>query len=268
MTRRHVIGVDFSGARRAGDHIWIAAGTQTGGRVSLETCLPARDLPGGGRDRDPALAALTAFLASGRSAAAGLDFPFSLPDSLIAETRWEDFLRAFPGRYPDAESLRVACRDASGGRELKRRTDIAAKVPFSAYNLRLYRQTHAGIARVLRPLVEADAARVVPMQAPAPGKVLIAETCPASLLKRLGLYKPSYKGRGDPPQSARINLIKQLIQKRLLKKPQKSLRERMIEDDGGDAVDAMLAAIAAANLPRLRRAARDPVERIEGRVYF
>ena len=267
MTRRRVIGVDFSGAKRAGDHIWIAVGTQSRGRLTLDSCRPARELAGGARDRDPALAALVAFLASERRAAAGLDFPFSLPKSLIEETGWEDFLRAFPGRYPDAESLQADCRRAAGGRELKRRTDVEAKVPFSAYNLRLYRQTHAGIASVLLPLVECGAARVVPMQAPAPGKLLLAETCPASLLKRLELYTP-YKGRGDGLRDARLTLVNELVNKGLLSEPDKSLGERMIEDRGGDALDAAIAAIAAANLPFLRKAARDPVERIEGRVYF
>ena len=44
--------------------------------------------------------------------------------------------------------------------------------------------------------------------------------------------------------------------------------KRMIENTGGDALDAVLAAIATANLPRSRQATTDPVERIEGRVYF
>lgn len=267
MTRRRVIGVDFSGARQAGDHIWIAVGTQANGRLTLESCRPARDLPGGARDRHSALAALRAFLAGEKRAAAGLDFPFSLPRPLIPETRWVSFLHAFPGRYPDAESLREACRSAARGRELKRFTDIAAKVPFSPYNLRLYRQTHAGIAEVLLPLVQSDAARVVPIQAPVPGKVLLAETCPASLLKRLHLYAP-YKGRGEALRDRRRALIKKLENKGLLTEPNKSLSERLVDDRGGDALDAVLAAVVAANLPRLRGAAKDPVERIEGRIYF
>ena len=267
MTRRRVIGVDFSGARQAGDHIWIAVGTQANGGLTLESCRPARELSGGAGDRHSALAALRAFLAGERRAAAGLDFPFSLPRSLIHETRWESFLRAFPGRYPDAESLREACRIAAKGRELKRVTDIAARVPFSAYNLRLYRQTHAGIAEVLLPLVESGAARIVPMQAPAPGKVLIAETCPASLLKRLDLYAP-YKGRGGAMRDARQIKIKECQNNGLMTKTDKLLSEKIIEDRGGDALDAVLAAIATANLPRIPRAASDPVERIEGRIYF
>ena len=267
MTRRRVVGVDFSGARRAGDHIWIAAGTQQAGRLTLEACLPARELPGGARDRETALAALRDFLASERRGAAGLDFPFSLPRSLIEETEWRDFLRAFPARYPDPEALRTECRRAAGGREFKRCTDVEAKVPFSAYNLRLYRQTHAGIAELLLPLVESDAARVVPMQAPASGKALLAEICPASLLKRLDVYR-SYKGRGGALRDVRRALLKTLKDNGLVNEPDKSLAQRAIEDPGGDALDAVLAAVAAANLPRLRHAARDPVERIEGRVYF
>ncbi len=267
MTRRRVVGVDFSGARQAGDHIWIAAGTQRAGRLTLEACLPARELPGGARDRETALAALRDFLASERRAAAGLDFPFSLPRSLIEETEWRDFLRAFPARYPDPEALRTECRRAAGGREFKRCTDVEAKVPFSAYNLRLYRQTHAGIRSVLLPLVESGAARVIPMQAPATGRVLLAETCPASLLKRLGLYG-SYKGRGAALRDSRSRLLNTFINKGLLNRPDGPVWERIADDPGGDALDSVLAAIAAANLPRLRRAARDPVERIEGLIYF
>lgn len=267
MTRRRVLGVDFSGARQAGDHIWIAAGTQSGGRLSLESCHPARELSGGGRDRQSALAALTAFLKSERRAAAGLDFPFGLPRSLVDEDRWENFVRSFPRRYRDADCFREACRRAAAGRELKRRTDVEARVPFSAYNLRLYRQTYFGIVDVLLPLLDSTAASVVPMQPPKPGKVLLAETCPASLLKRLGLYVP-YKGRGGALNDARRSLINDIIDKGLLNEPDKLLAERIVGDPGGDALDAVLAAIAAANLPRLRRATTDPVERIEGRIYF
>ena len=267
MTRRRVLGVDFSGARRAGDHIWIAVGTHEGGRLSLESCRSARELPGGGRDRQSALAALVALLESERRAAAGLDFPFGLPRSLVAEEHWEDFVRAFPRRYPDADSLRKACRRAAAGRELKRRTDVEARVPFSAYNLRLYRQTYFGIAEVLLPLLDSAAASAIPMQPPTPGKVLLAETCPASLLKRLGLYVP-YKGRDRRFESSRMSIIESLINNNLICISKKSVYRRLIEDPGGDALDSAVAAVAAAHLPRLRQATTDLVERIEGRVYF
>lgn len=267
MTRRRVLGVDFSGARQAGDHIWIAAGTRSGGRLSLEGCRPARELSGGGRDRKSALAALKALLESERRAAAGLDFPFGLPRSLVAEERWEDFVRAFPRRYPDAGSFREACRRAAAWRELKRRTDVEARVPFSAYNLRLYRQTYFGIADVLLPLLDSGVARAVPMQPPAPGKVLLAETCPASLLKRLGLYVP-YKGRDRRFEHARSGIIEWLFTNNLLTIRKKEVYRSLIEDSGGDALDAVLAAIATANLPRLRQATTDPVEKVEGKVYF
>ncbi len=267
MTRRRVLGVDFSGARHAGDHIWIAVGTQNGGRLSLESCRPARGLPGGGRDRRSALAALNAFLESERRAAAGLDFPFGLPRPLVTERRWEDFVRAFPRRYPDAESFRAACRRAAAGRELKRRTDVEARVPFSAYNLRLYRQTYFGIAEVLLPLLNSAAASVVPMQPPASGKVLLAEICPASLLKRLGLYMP-YKGQGSHLRDARAEIVRSFYNSGLLNDIEKRIYNKIIGDPGGDALDAVLAAIATANLPRLHRPTHDPVERVEGRVYF
>ncbi len=267
MRRSRLVGVDFSGARDAGDRIWLAVATRDGGRVALDSCRPARTLAGGGKDRDAALAALAEFLSRERRAVAGLDFPFGLPAGLVAEARWEDFLRAFPERYPDAESFRAACMRGGAGRELRRRTDDTARVPFSAYNLRLYRQTYFGIAKVLRPLVESDAARVAPMQAPASGKVLLAEICPASLLKGLNLCRP-YKGRAGRLQENRNRIVTALIDSGLLVEPAKPLRETMVENRGGDALDAVLAAIAAAGVPGSYAAAPDAVERIEGRVYF
>ena len=59
-----------------------------------------------------------------------------------------------------------------------------------------------------------------------------------------------------------------MIDNGLVDRPDKSLLSLLIDDRGGDAVDAVLAAIAAAHLPRPRRATRDRVEGIEGRVYF
>ncbi len=168
---RRVHGVDFSGAVNAGNAIWIAGGAVTVRGLELEDCRPASALPSGTRKRDGALAALRIWIAAQGEAAIGLDFPFGLPWPLLrGYGSWEAFLRAFPSRHESPEAFRAHCRARSGGRELRRETDLAARTPFSPYNLRMYRQTWHGICDVLAPLVAAQAVCVPPMQPLQAGK--------------------------------------------------------------------------------------------------
>ena len=264
-----VIGVDFSGARDAGNAIWIASGTADGPHVRIETCTPASALPDGGAEKDRALAALVAFIADAGDAVIGLDFPFSLPAEMIPETRWEDFVGGFLARYPTPQAFRESCMKAANGKELKRRTDREARVPFSAYNLRLYRQTYEGIGRVLCPLVSEDRARVLPMQRRHPGKPSLAETCPASFLKREDLY-PSYKGPGEPPREARRHIVSTLVRRKLIAPLPRRIRTTVIDNKGGDALDSVIAAACAARAGCDPDAdtPRDALERIEARVFF
>ena len=267
--RSRVIGVDFSGARDAGNKIWIAEAIVTANGIEIESCQRARDLPGGAVDRESALRALVEHIAGQTDALAGFDFPFSLPATLIYDRSWEEFVFAFAQRYATPETFRDDCTDRGDGRELKRRTDVDARVPFSAYNLRLYRQTYWGIRDVLHPLIVNDAAWVIPMQRPRAGASVIAEICPASTLKREGLYG-SYKGRDHKFRMAREFIVEQLIERRALRKPGRSVLSKLLDDTGGDALDAVIAAIGAARVaadPGIMRP-RDNLDRIEARVYF
>ncbi len=78
-------GVDFSAAANAGRNIWIAAGRATGDGLTIEDCRPAERLPGGGRRRHQALAALREWIAGQGVAAIGMDFPFGLPLPLVRD---------------------------------------------------------------------------------------------------------------------------------------------------------------------------------------
>ena len=264
-----VLGVDFSGARDAGNKIWIAEAVVTGNGIEIESCRRARDLPGGAVDRESALRALVDYLAGKTDALAGLDFPFSLPVTMISESSWEEFVSAFARRYQTPEYFRDDCAERGDGHELKRRTDVEARVPFSAYNLRLYRQTYWGIRDVLRPLIADDAVRVIPMQTPRASAPVIAEICPASILKREGLYS-SYKGRGPRFRAARESIVDQLIERQTLRRPGEPILVKILEDTGGDALDAVIGAIGAARViadPDCMRP-RDELDRLEARVYF
>jgi hypothetical protein len=199
-----IFGVDFSGATDAGKKVWIACGVNEGTRLCIVECMRGDTLPGSAAGRERCLAALRDLIAAESACAFGLDFPFGLPRVLVAQADWKDFILSFPTMYPDAEAFRQACRSAAEGREHRRLTDRQSRTPFSPYNLRLYRQTYFGLREVLYPLVRDRQAAVLPMQRPCRDKAWVLEICPASTLKREGLY-PSVQGswstapRGEAP---------------------------------------------------------------------
>lgn len=262
--RSRVAGVDFSGARDAGKNIWIAEGTVTPKGVKIDGLTRAADLPGGAKAFEPAMTALLNHVATLADHVVGFDFPFSLPAELIAQDNWLYFIEDFASRYTTPAQFRDDCRRQTGGREYKRATDTEARVPWCAYNLRLYHQTWAGIRHILLPLSERDC-RMIPMQKPVQGKPLIAEICPASTLKTESLYVP-YKGRGDALRNARAEILREVTRRGLLSPIRGKLRNTILDNTGGDALDAVLSAVAAARIDN--PAPRNDLDRVECRVYF
>lgn len=179
------------------------------------------------------------------------------------------FAEGFGARYSTAEGFRASCRARHGGRELKRATDVCARVPFAGYNLRIYRQTYYGIRDVLAPLVVDERVAVVPMMAPQPDKALVMEVCPASALKRLALYR-SYKGRSTSHCEARAAVLDNLLAQPDLALTNGTLRGVMIADPEGDALDSFIAAAItfwAIQVPD-RLITGDAVALLEGRVFY
>ncbi len=266
--RNRIFGIDWSGARKAWKSAWIAQGQMISGKLQLEALLPGERLPGSGSDLHRFLAALVDWVAAQGHAVIGVDCPFGLPQHLVAGESWEEFIENFADRHPSPDRFQEWCVDAAGGRELKRLTDRAAKTPFSPYNLRMYKQTYWGIRGLLSPLVADGRVRVAPMQDPEAGRPLLAEVCPASTLARLGL-SGSYKGREPAMRSTREQILDGLVERRLLA-IEHTERRTAVENRGGDAIDAILATLAAATVPQ------EPPERIrasrreyatEGYVY-
>jgi len=210
------------------------------------------------------------FIGRANACALGLDFPFGLPQALVKHKKsWEEFVLSFPGDYFAPEEFRRLCREASGGHELKRITDIESQTPFSPYNLRLYRQTYHGIRDVLHPLVRDQLACVLPMQSALPGKPWILEICPASTLKRRGLYS-SYKGKTNAHHAARAFVLESLEATGPLSIPAQGVRSAILEDRGGDALDSVIAAFAtfrALRHPALLTVESSDAYALEGYVY-
>ncbi len=89
------------------------------------------------------------------------------------------------------------------------------------------------------------------------------------ILKRENLYG-SYKGQSRALRKARETIVEQLIERRLLRRPNASVVSLLLNDTGGDALDAVVAAVGAARVvanPGTMRP-RDALDRIEARVYF
>ena len=264
-----VIGIDFSGAKDAGKRIWIAEAEIGDRELRITSCRAATELPGSGLRREQCLPALVAWIAGQGPVTAGCDFPFGLPATMIDAPSWKDFALGLGERYANAERFMADCRRRAKRRELKRGCDRAARVPFAAYNLRIYRQTFHGIRDFLAPLVRDHGARVVPMQRCSPRQLRIIETCPASTLKAARLY-PSYKGKGAERHKARRAIVEGLTAIGLLPDLPAEIERVAIDNSGGDALDSIIAACATARCLKAGQFA-EPVDgtgRIEGRVYF
>lgn len=261
-------GVDFSGAQDAGRRIWISSGLIDGSRLRIMRTRPVCELPGGSPSRGAALAALRSFVQGERGGAFGLDFPFGLPRAVVPEPTWKEFVLAFNGRYPSAEAFRAGCRGLSE-QELRRATDYEAHTPWAAWNWRLYRQTYYGIGGVLAPLVREERVRVLPMEAPDGGLPSLLEICPASTLRRLGLAGLPYKrGSRMEGRAAREGILNGLIEDNGVALEPIPV-ERAAQDPGGDALDSILAAVAAYDAVSSNGlTTADANGRLEGRVYF
>jgi hypothetical protein len=261
-----ILGVDFSGASDAGRKIWIAEGRlPDGGAFELERCIPAMDLPAGGVRPGQAIPALVRHMAALGGARIGCDFPFSLPRDLIAARTWRSFALRYAGEFADANTFRSMMRSRHNGIEHKRMTDRIASTPFNAYNLRVYRQTWWGIAGVVSPLVRAGHAIVRPQQKLEPGKSILIEICPACTLKSIDLYPP-YKGREPGHRRARKRILDHFIDRGALVAPARRMRQLLLDNEGGDALDALIGAVATARADLTQEP--DLFQRLEGRVYF
>lgn len=271
MDRERVYGVDFSGAQDAGRRIWLAEGLVSEEELRVETCYPAEALPGSGRDREAALGALRELIAGSPGAAFGLDFPFGLPLPLLEGVgRWEAFARSFPTDYPTADAFRQACRAQHPAGELKRRTDRETKTPFSAYNLRLYRQTYYGIVELLSPLVRDEAACVLPMQARCASRAWVIEICPASTLKWAGLPAQQYKNKTEAGRRTRAAILAGIEARGEVEVASATLRAAIVAEEGGDALDSVIAAWAtyrAVRAPEIDPAGGLEAYALEGYVY-
>jgi hypothetical protein len=265
-----IYGVDFSGAAKAGRKTWIAKGAVRNGVLQIDSVARSGAFTGAGDAREECLHGLMAFIGGQADAAFGLDFPFGLPQAVaLGHATWEDFILSFPQQYASPHNFRERCYSMVGGRELKRHTDRIQQTPWSPYNLRLYRQSYYGLSAVLAPLVRQGQARVLPMQRPVAGMAWLLEVCPASRLKHLKLQS-SYKRAGEAGRAARVAILARLLDTGELWPLPPALRETVLDDQDGDALDSVIAAWVTSGAvidPAVLLPQLDAVDALEGYVY-
>ncbi|WP_324663138.1 DUF429 domain-containing protein [Haloarcula sediminis] len=207
-----VLGVDFSGASAAGDALWVTEATQTEAGVRIDDCYRATDR--WGRDRESAHAGLVERIAADDVWTVGLDFPFTLPQSLLDARcggTWRGFLEwvGSDGGPADPGAFSAVCRDTAetsvGKRDLRRETD-ARRGALCPYTNRVRSMTYHGARDVLGRLADRGDTAVVPMQDDAEAETVVCEVYPAATFGWLGCYREGYKNTDGARARREYNL--------------------------------------------------------------
>lgn len=250
----NVLGVDFSGARDAGDKIWLAEGRSADNSLNISRVYSLSHV--GAKSRDEALSELVDRVRNCGYDVVGFDFPFGLPASVIEKDDWATFVEKFDsfvdsgteGDRP-AERFRNECRDRAGEEDRRRATDCCwdAQCP---YGVRIRSQTYHGISRVLKPLLCAGVS-IRPQRPTSDASPTVVEVYPAATVEcELSLDSSGYKGTSQSARDKRIRIVEKLENHY----PPVSFENQDAIDGprlhavcSDDALDSVLAALSAAN---------------------
>jgi hypothetical protein len=267
-----VLGVDFSGAGDAGRSIWLTEARHTPDGLVVDDCYRAADE--WGVDREPAHTGLRERATD--FAVVGLDFPFSLPQALLADHcggRWDGFVAWLAGDGPDdPDAFASTCRSSARGHTgdgtaaLRRETDLR-RAALCPYDARVQYQTFYGVRDVLGAFVDDPDVTVAPMQergssGPAAADAddadtRVVEVYPAATFGWLGLYREGYKGDRRDRRATNVDGIE------TCSVDLNGFREEY--ETTHDALDSLAAAVSAA-----RSTTGDPPRhgpRQEGHIY-
>lgn len=254
-----VCGVDFSGARLAGRCVWIARTEPRSRGLSL-VALDRLDRLCGTAERAACLAELVRLVNASESALWGFDCPFGLPVELFPDgAPWTDQF-AFLAEYSDEDAYecglecirRTKAMSAALHRtalHCRRQSDVEAKAPFDAFHYRMIYQTFFGMRDVVQPLAATPGTAVLPFQYRKlpKAKRVVVECCPSSVLKKDGLPHQNYKHPKGGPLPRKCIATRHTILESLGRRVRISdhFRRVIMRNPGGDALDAVIAAVGA-----------------------
>ena len=203
--------------------------------------------------------------------------------------------------------LAVNARQIVSRGRIRRKTDVETSTPFDSYHYRIIYQTFHGMRDVLLPISRSVETAVLPFQYDrmASARRIVVESCPSSFLKRWNLPHARYKQSGgkQPTTAHRSNRLEILrgihaLPKICLAKDvscdqdsacnsdhsskvvdlhvpctldmSRHRRRVIMQDSGGDALDAVLAGLGgwrAFHSTNHADVLRDTRYRLEGHVY-
>jgi len=229
-----VHGVDFSGGERPEGKIWVATRDPADGSGSITLRR--------GFDHHALAELIAEGLHDRRRHLWRIDAPFGLPIEMIdahgLDRDWPTVAR-WMSSFDSPREWRSACRKISR-REPRRLTDRVAHTPMAPSNLRIFKQTWSVIVRVLLPLLDRGV-RIEPVAGPIGSRVVVAEGCPASILRGRGWPTRGYKGKGEPPRLVREELLARLAKSGIgIAEPLVAMARDDTEADGIDALLLLL----------------------------
>jgi hypothetical protein len=253
-----IYGVDFSGAKLAGRNTWVARLECSSRRRPLYRLTELSRLEGlcGTAERTAALAHLVSLVRLSDMALWALDFPFGLPVEVMGErARWRDQLEFLHAWGDDDYGVGLEClrraKALGGPNHIRRLTDLEAKAPFDPYHYRIIYQTFYGMRDVLGPLWRCKQTAILPFQYRrlTSAKRVLVEACPSSTLKRMGLPHQNYKQPEGGPLTPKRRRTRHVILGGLTEQVSISDTHRRVimRNGGGDALDAVIAALGAAS---------------------
>ena len=244
-----IVGVDFSASSRdAGSNTWVAEADVTDGSLAVREVAPASEWLESGNGRESVLRGFRESLVDADpETIVGFDFPFSLPAPILVEDDWLALLERAPSLFSGPGDFQATCHRwtqlVGEGKETQRECE-AEYGGLCAYNQWMYRMTYFGLVDLLWPLRLAERIAVPPFdEAPkCSGRPIIVETYPAAVLQERSIDEPGYKG-SNGTRRGRETLCESLDGL-----PDLTLDlgddecERLVSNDGGDALDSILAA--------------------------
>jgi len=224
------LGVDWSGSEKAFKKIWCSKIEFGSGGA----CLREVQKPFSSQGPASISSHFAQWLEAQEFDVAGLDFCFGLNAQHLQSL-------ALPNLGPVTLGARIVERwstpeafRAAVGAERKRETDRLQAAPFAPTNLRMFRQTYWGLVALARH-------REVPPPWKYGVRRNVVEVLPAQVARMIAPGR-SYKERTG--QAARRALVSE-VERACRLSIADELRSVLIGDPDGDAIDAVLAAIAA-----------------------
>ncbi|MDG2021511.1 MAG: DUF429 domain-containing protein [Phycisphaerales bacterium] len=229
---RVIHGVDFSGAD---------AGGEAGIRIASRPCVAESVVDRIERlDRTGLRRRILASLDDGHDHLWLIDAPFGLPLATLEAcgipkdwSKTVEWMASFRTPRDWRRGVRGVTR-----KEPRRLADRAAATPLASMNLRIFKQTWTAMVELLRPLAEAGV-RIEPLAGPRDSRVVVAEGCPASILKRGGDSSRGYKGK-DASNRDRRREILEVAHHRWGLRISETVAGRCIDGTAGDDLDAVI----------------------------